>query len=468
MGLGTRLKRSWNAFLNKDPTPYVPKEVGTSYSYRPDRVRFSFGNERSTITQVYNRIAVDCAQIDINHIRLDEQRRFNGIIDSRLNECLTVSANIDQTGRGLIQDVVMTMLDEGDVCVVPYDIVGNDYIWNATSFDVNEMRVARIVTWHPETVDVEIYSPVSGRKERMNGLPKRNVAIIPNPFYAMMNEPSSTIRRLARKLSLLDITDEQTASGKLDLIIQLPYTIKTPAKRAQAEARRKDIEMQLSGSKYGIAYTDGTEHVTQLNRSLENNLQKQVEYWQELVYSQLGITQSILDGTADEKTFQNYYSRTVEPIVQSIVDEFKRKFLTATARSQGQSIGFFRDQFRLIPPSQLPDMVDKFKRNAVMTSNEWRQILRMMPSDNPDADRLENPNISKSKEQIAAQNGEVPEGESVEGLTDVGDADLSELASLVSGGGGSEEIGDLGLDDATKSSLASLLDDLEKKLSEVM
>ena len=454
MGLATRLKKSWNAFLNKDPTPYIPKDQGQAYSYRPDRVRFSFGNERSTITQVYNRIAVDCSQIDINHIRLDDQKRFNGIVYSRLNECLTVSANIDQTGRGLIQDIVMTMLDEGDVCVVPYDINGNGYIWEATSFDVNEMRVARIVTWHPQTVDVEIYSPISGRKERMNGLPKRNVAIIPNPFYAMMNEPSSTIRRLARKLSLLDITDEQTASGKLDLIIQLPYTIKTPAKKAQAETRRKDIEMQLAGSKYGIAYTDAAEHVTQLNRSLENNLQKQVEYWQELVYSQLGITQSILDGTADEKTFQNYYSRTVEPIIQSIVDEFKRKFLTPTARSQGQSIGFFRDQFRLIPPSQLPDMVDKFKRNAVMSSNEWRQILRMMPSDNPDADRLENPNISKSKEQIAAQNGEIPE--------DGGD----ELAALLGEGGG--ESGDLGLDDATKDSLASLLDDLEKKLSEVM
>ena len=456
MGLGARLKRSWNAFLNKDPTPYVPDNDGSSYGYRPDRVRFSYGNERSTITQVYNKIAVDCAMIDINHIRLDEQNRFNGIMDSRLNECLTVSANIDQTGRAFIQDIVMTLLDEGDVCVVPYDIYGNDYIWNATSFDVNEMRVARIVTWHPQTVDVEIYSPISGRKERMNGLPKRNVAIIANPFYAMMNEPSATIRRLTRKLSLLDITDDQTASGKLDLIIQLPYTIKTPSRRAQAEARRKDIEMQLTGSKYGIAYTDGTEHVMQLNRSLENNLQKQVEYWQELVYSQLGITQSILDGTADEKTFQNYYSRTVEPIMQAIVDEFKRKFLTHTARTQGQSIAFFRDPFKLIPPSQLPDMVDKFKRNAVMTSNEWRQILRMLPSENPDADRLENPNISKSKEQIAAQNGELGEGES------------PDLEAMLEGAAETEESGDAGLDQATKDSLASFLDDLEKKLSGVM
>lgn len=457
MGLGARLKKSWNAFLNKDPTPYVPDDNGSSYGYRPDRVRFSFGNERSTITQVYNRIAVDCAAIDVNHIRLDTQNRFNGIVDSHLNECLTVSANIDQTGRALIQDIVMTLLDEGDVCVVPYDIQATDYIWKATAFDVNEMRVARIVTWHPQTVDVEIYSPVSGRKERMEGLPKRNVAIIANPFYAMMNEPSATIRRLTRKLSLLDITDDQTASGKLDLIIQLPYTIKTPAKRAQAEARRKDIEMQLSGSKYGIAYTDGTEHVTQLNRSLENNLQKQVEYWQELVYSQLGITQSILDGTADEKTFQNYYSRTVEPIMQAIVDEFKRKFLSQTARSQGQSISFFRDQFKMIPPSQLPDMVDKFKRNAVMTSNEWRQILRMLPSDNPDADRLENPNISKSKEQIAMQNGEMPED------------DTMDLASLLGENSEtSEGSAEMELDDDTKDSLASFLDDLEKKLSGVL
>lgn len=447
MAFTERLKRSWNAFFNKDPTPRVSNNEGSSYSYRPDRVRFTFGNERSTITQVYNKIAVDCAAIDIQHIKLDEQKRFNGVIDSRLNECFTVSANIDQTGRALIQDIVMTMLDQGDVCVVPYDIYGNSDIWHATAFDVNEMRVARIVTWHPQTVDVEIYSPISGQKERMNYLPKRNVAIIQNPFYAIMNEPSATIRRLTRKLSLLDMTDDQNASGKLDLIIQLPYTIKTPTKRAQAEARRKDIEMQLSGSKYGIAYTDGTEKVTQLNRSIENNLQKQVEYWQELVYSQLGITQSILDNTADEKTFQNYYSRTVEPIIQAVVDEFKRKFLTRTARTQGQSIQFFRDPFKLIPTSQLPDMVDKFKRNAVMTSNEWRQILRMMPSDNPDADRLENPNISKSNEQLAMENGE----------TGV------DPQALVEGSGGGEEV-PMEINDTTKDTLAAYLDELEKKL----
>jgi hypothetical protein len=425
----------------------VSNNEGSSYSYRPDRVRFTFGNERSTITQVYNKIAVDCAAIDIQHIKLDDQKRFNGVVDSKLNECFTVSANIDQTGRALIQDIVMTMLDQGDVCVVPYDIYGNSDIWHATAFDVNEMRVARIVTWHPQTVDVEIYSPFTGRKERMNYLPKRNVAIIQNPFYAIMNEPSATIRRLTRKLSLLDMTDDQNASGKLDLIIQLPYTIKSPTRKAQAEARRKDIEMQLSGSKYGIAYTDGTEKVTQLNRSIENNLQKQVEYWQELVYSQLGITQSILDNTADEKTFQNYYSRTVEPIIQAIVDEFKRKFLTQTARTQGQSIQFFRDPFRLIPASQLPDMVDKFKRNAVMTSNEWRQILRMMPSDNPDADRLENPNISKSNEQLAMENGE----------TGV------DPQALVEGSGGGEEV-PMEINDTTKDTLAAYLDELEKKL----
>lgn len=447
MAFTERLKRSWNAFFNKDPTPRVSNNEGSSYSYRPDRVRFTFGNERSTITQVYNKIAVDCAAIDIQHIKLDEQKRFNGVIDSKLNECFTVSANIDQTGRALIQDIVMTMLDQGDVCVVPYDIYGNADIWHATAFDVNEMRVARIVTWHPQTVDVEIYSPISGQKERMNYLPKRNVAIIQNPFYAIMNEPSATIRRLTRKLSLLDMTDDQNASGKLDLIIQLPYTIKSPTKKAQAEARRKDIEMQLSGSKYGIAYTDGTEKVTQLNRSIENNLQKQVEYWQELVYSQLGITQSILDNTADEKTFQNYYSRTVEPIIQAVVDEFKRKFLTRTARTQGQSIQFFRDPFKLIPASQLPDMVDKFKRNAVMTSNEWRQILRMMPSDNPDADRLENPNISKSNEQLAMENGE----------TGV------DPRALVEGSGGGEEV-PMEINDTTKDTLAAYLDELEKKL----
>ena len=447
MAFTERLRRSWNAFFNKDPTPRVSNNEGSSYSYRPDRVRFTFGNERSTITQVYNKIAVDCAAIDIQHIKLDDQKRFNGVIDSGLNECFTVSANIDQTGRALIQDIVMTMLDQGDVCVVPYDIYGNSDIWHATAFDVNEMRVARIVTWHPQTVDVEIYSPFTGRKERMNELPKRNVAIIQNPFYAIMNEPSATIRRLTRKLSLLDMTDDQNASGKLDLIIQLPYTIKSPTRKAQAEARRKDIEMQLSGSKYGIAYTDGTEKVTQLNRSIENNLQKQVEYWQELVYSQLGITQSILDNTADEKTFQNYYSRTVEPIIQAVVDEFRRKFLTQTARTQGQSIQFFRDPFRLIPASQLPDMVDKFKRNAVMTSNEWRQILRMMPSDNPDADRLENPNISKSNEQLAMENGK----------TGV------DPQALVEGSGIGEEV-PMELNDTTKDTLAAYLDELEKKL----
>ena len=478
MSIGTRLKRSWNAFFNKDPTPYVPKDEGSSYSYRPDRVRFTFGNERSTITQVYNRIAVDCAAIDIQHIKLDDQKRFNGVMDSKLNDALTVSANIDQTGRALIQDIVMTMLDQGDVCVVPYDINGNADIWHATSFDVIEMRVARIITWHPQSVDVEIYSPISGQKERMNYLPKRNVAIIANPFYSIMNEPSATIRRLTRKLSLLDMTDDQNASGKLDLIIQLPYTIKTPNKRAQAEARRKDIEMQLSGSKYGIAYTDGTEKVVQLNRSIENNLQKQVEYWQELVYSQLGITQSILDSTADEKTFQNYYSRTVEPIVQAIVDEFKRKFLSQTARTQGQSIQFFRDPFKLIPASQLPDMVDKFKRNAVMTSNEWRQILRMMPSDNPDADRLENPNISKSKEQLAMQYGEdggmdpsqflesVPTQTGTPSETVGGSAPAPEdaLEAFLSG---FENVNPDEMTDEVKDKLAEYLDELEKKLSEV-
>lgn len=450
MAFTERLKRSWNAFFNKDPTPYASSNEGSSYSYRPDRVRFTFGNERSTITQVYNKIAVDCAAIDIQHIKLDDHKRFNGVMDSRLNEALTVSANIDQTGRALIQDIVMTMLDQGDVCVVPYDIYGNSDIWHATAFDVNEMRVARIVTWHPQTIDVEIYSPISGQKERMNYLPKRNVAIIQNPFYAIMNEPSATIRRLTRKLSLLDMTDDQNASGKLDLIIQLPYTIKSPTRKAQAEARRKDIEMQLAGSKYGIAYTDGTEKVTQLNRSIENNLQKQVEYWQELVYSQLGITQSILDGTADEKTFQNYYSRTVEPIVQAIVDEFKRKFLSQTARTQGQSIQFFRDPFKLIPASQLPDMVDKFKRNAVMTSNEWRQILNMMPSDNPDADRLENPNISKSNQQLAMENGEGSDPQALLETT------------------GSEEGIPNELDDSTKDSLAAYLEELEQKLSGVV
>ena len=392
-----RIKHGWNAFLNRDPTYNYRDLGGPSYGYRPDRMRFTRGNERSIVTSVYNRIALDAASIDIMHVQLDKNDRFESVRDSALNECLTRNANIDQTGRAFIQDVVMSMLDEGCVAIVPVDTTFNPDITN--SYDINTMRTAKIVEWYPAHVKVNLYNDRTGRKEDLI-LPKKTVAIIENPLYAVINEPNSTMQRLIRKLNLLDVIDEQSGSGKLDLIIQLPYVIKTDARRQQAEQRRKDIEMQLSGSKYGIAYTDGTERITQLNRSVDNNLMKQIEYLTSMLYSQLGITQAILDGSADDKTMLNYYNRTIEPIVSAIVDEIQRKFLTKTAITQKQAIAYFRDPFRLVPVNEIAEIADKFTRNEIMTSNEIRQIVGMKPSKDPNADELRNKNLSQSNEMI--------------------------------------------------------------------
>ena len=392
-----RIKHSWNAFLNRDPTYNYRDLGGPSYGYRPDRMRFTRGNERSIVTSVYNRIALDAASIDIMHVQLDKDGRFESIRESALNECLTKNANIDQTGRAFIQDVVMSMLDEGCVAIVPVDTTINPNISN--SYEINTVRTAKIVEWYPAHVKVNLYNDRTGRKEDLI-LPKKTVAIIENPLYAVINEPNSTMQRLIRKLNLLDVIDEQSGSGKLDLIIQLPYVIKTDARRQQAEQRRKDIEMQLSGSKYGIAYTDGTERITQLNRSVDNNLMKQIEYLTSMLYSQLGITQAILDGSADDKTMLNYYNRTIEPIVSAIVDEIQRKFLTKTAITQKQAIAYFRDPFRLVPVNEIAEIADKFTRNEIMTSNEIRQIVGMKPSKDPNADELRNKNLSESNEMI--------------------------------------------------------------------
>lgn len=401
----SRLKHAWNAFFNKDPTDYY-KNVGTSYTYRPDRPRLTRGNERSIVTSVYNRIGLDASSVTIQHVRLDENNRFLSVIDSGLNNCLTVEANLDQTGRAFIQDIVMSMLDEGSVAIVPVDTTFNPEITG--SYDILSMRTGQILEWYPSHVKVRVYNEKTGRKEDIV-VPKNTVGIVENPLYAVINEPNSTMQRLIRKLNLLDVVDEQSSSGKLDLIIQLPYVIKTEARRQQAENRRKDIENQLAGSKYGIAYTDGTERITQLNRSVENNLMKQIEYLTSMLYSQLGITQSILDGTADDKTMLNYYNRTIEPILSAIVDEMKRKFLTKTARSQLQSILFFRDPFKLVPVNEISEIADKFTRNEIMTSNEIRQIVGMKPSDDPKADELRNKNLSEPKSDKTDSSNNVTE-----------------------------------------------------------
>ena len=391
----SRVKHAWNAFLNKDPTNY--SLTGETYYYRPDRPRFSRGNERSIVTAVYNRIAMDCAGINIKHVRLDENQRFESEMKSGLNECLNIGANLDQTGRAFIQDVVMSMLDEGCVAIVPTD-TSTDPFFN-DSFNVLALRTGKIVEWMPAKVKVEVYNERIAKKQEVI-LPKSAVAIIENPFYAVMNEHSSTLQRLVRKLNILDAIDEQSGSGKLDLIIQLPYVVKTDTRKRQAEERRKSIEEQLSGSKYGIAYTDGTEHITQLNRSVDNNLMSQIEYLTSMLYSQLGITQGVLDGTANEETMLNYYSRTIEPILSAITDELKRKFLTPTARTQGQSVMFFRDPFKLVPVNQMADIADKFTRNEIMSSNEIRQIVGMKPSDDPSADELRNKNLNQPEGEM--------------------------------------------------------------------
>lgn len=391
---GSRLKHAWNAFFNRDPTGSY-KDVGIGYSFRPDRMHFSRGNERSIVTSVYNRIALDASSVDMFHVRLDDDGRFLSTMDSGLNNCLTVEANVDQSSRAFLQDVVMSMMDEGCVAIVPTDTDHDPGDGIAGSFDVNTMRTGQILEWYPRHVRVRVYNERIGRKEDIL-IAKQAVAIIENPLYAVINEPNSTMQRLIRKLNLLDNIDEQSSSGKLDLIIQLPYVIKTEARRLQAENRRKDIEDQLRGSKYGIAYTDGTERITQLNRPVENNLMSQIEYLTSMLYSQLGITQGVLDGTADEKTMLNYYNRTIEPILSTIADEMRRKFLAKTARSQHQSIEYFRDPFKLVPVSEIAEIADKMKRNEIMTSNEIRQEIGMKPSEDPKADELRNKNLSET------------------------------------------------------------------------
>jgi len=386
----SRAKKAWNVFLNRDPTTDFTY-YGMSSSYRPDRPRLSRGNERSIVTSVYNRIAMDSASIDIFHVRLDDNGRYTETIPSGLNNCLTVEANIDQTGRAFRQDIVLTLLDEGCVAIVPVDTNTNPD--KTGSYTIETMRVGKIVEWYPSAVRISLYNDRTGQREEIT-CPKSTVAIVENPLYAIMNEPNSTLQRLIRKLNLLDVIDEQSSSGKLDLIIQLPYIIKTEARRKQAEERRKLIEDQLAGSKYGIAYADGTEHITQLNRPVENNLMNQIEYLTSMLYSQLGITQGVLDGSANEQTMLNYYNRTIEPILSAIVDEMKRKFLTPTARTQSQSILFFRDPFKLVPVSDLAEISDKMTRNEIMTSNEIRQIIGMKPSEDPNADQLRNKNLS--------------------------------------------------------------------------
>ena len=394
--LSTRFKHAWNTFFNRDPTDDF-KDVTISYSYRPDRLRLTKGNERSIATSIFNRIALDVSSINIQHCKLDKNGRYISPINSKLNNCLTLEANKDQTSRAFIQDVVMSMFDEGCVAIVPIETTANPSMTD--SYDIYSMRTGKILEWYPDQVKVRVYNDRTGKKEDIK-LPKSTVAIIENPLYAVMNEPNSIMQRLIRKLNLLDAIDEQSGSGKLDLIIQLPYTIRSEARRKEAEKRRKDIEMQLANSKYGIAYADATEHITQLNRSVENNLMKQIEYLTEMAYSQLGITQTILDGTADEKTMLNYNNRTVEPIISAIVDGMKRTFLSKTARSQLQSILFFNNPFKLVPISQIAEVADKFTRNEILTSNEIRQIIGMKPSDDPKADQLINSNISQPNEVV--------------------------------------------------------------------
>lgn len=411
MSFGSRLKHAWNAFTGNVQMNY--RDLGMSYSYRADRPRMSRGNERSIVTSVYNRIALDVAALNVQHVRLDENGRFLSVIDDGLNNCLTLEANVDQTARSFVQDVVISMFDEGSVAIVPVDTTTDPNV--SGSYDIQSLRVGQILDWYPQYIRARVYNEQTGRKEDIV-VPKSAVAIIENPLYAVINEPNSTMQRLIRKLNLLDVIDEQSGSGKLDLIIQLPYVIKTEARRQQAENRRKDIENQLSGSKYGIAYTDGTEHITQLNRSVNNNLMSQIEYLTSMLYSQLGITQSILDGTADEKTMLNYNNRTIEPIISAIVDEMKRKFLTKTARSQHQSISFFRDPFKLVPVNDIAEIADKFTRNEIMTSNEIRQAVGMKPSEDPRSDELRNKNLSApSGSDQQSEEMPIAEVDSVEG-----------------------------------------------------
>lgn len=408
---GSRVKRAWNAFVNnRSPTDF---NYGGGYSYRPDRIRLSRGNERSIVTSLYNRIALDVASIDIRHVRLDNSGRYISDMNTGLNNCLTIESNIDQTSRAFIQDAVLSMFDEGCVAIVPVD---TDRDPTDGSFDVLSMRTGKVTDWFPDRVKINVYNDRTGDKKDII-LPKKSVVIVENPLFAVINQPNSTVKRLIRKLNLLDAIDEQSGSGKLDLIIQLPYVVKSPLRKEQAETRRKEIEDQLSGSKYGIAYTDGTERITQLNRPVENNLMKQIEYLTAQMYSQIGMTQTILDGTADEQTMLNYYTRTIEPIISAIVDGMKRTFLSKTARSQNQSIMFFRNPFKLVPVNQIAEIADKFTRNEILTSNEIRLIVGFKPSSDPRADKLINSNMPPRDDSKEIPS-ETPKGKLEEGGKD--------------------------------------------------
>ena len=428
LSFSSRLRHAWDVFRNRGPT-YDYQDTGPVSSFRPDRIRLSGGNERSIVTSIFNRIALDVSTINIKHCRIDENGRFKESINSSLDNCLNLEANIDQTGRAFMQDVVMSMLDEGCVAIVPTDTTFDPI--TTTSYDIQTMRTGKILEWHPNHIRVRVYNEKTGKQEDIK-LPKSTVAIVENPLYAVINEPNSTMQRLMKKLVLLDAVDENTRSGKLDMIIQLPYVIKSDARKSQAEKRRKDIEEQLKGP-YGIAYVDGTEKVIQLNRPIENNLMTQIEYLTKLLYSQLGITEEILNGTANEQTMLNYISRTIEPIVSAIVDEMKRKFLTKTARSQNQTIQFFRDPFRLVPVNDIAEIADKFTRNEILTSNEIRQIIGMKPSNDPKADKLINSNLNQAKnatEEIPIKEMTQDETPHDGQPTEFGNTPISSLPSL--------------------------------------
>ena len=409
--LGGRLMHAWNAFSNREAVYGYPQyDFGMGYSIRPDRVRLTLGSERTIVSSIYNQIAIDVSAISVVHARMDQNGRFLESVSSGLNECLSISANVDQSGRNFLQEAVMSLFDEGAIAIVPVDTTINPQV--SGGYDIRSLRTGKILDWFPDHIRVEVYNEKLGRKEEVT-LPKSMVAIIENPLYLVMNEPNSTLKRLVNKINLLDSIDTQSGSGRLDLFIQLPYTIKSDARRAQAIQRTKDIELQLAGSKYGIAYVDGSEKITQLNRPAENNLLKQVEYLTGMLYNQLGLTESVFNGTADEKTMLNYYNRTVEPVLSAIVNEMRRKFLTKTARSLGQDIVFFRDPFRLVPVLELAEIADKFTRNEILSSNEVRAIIGYKPSNQPGADELRNKNLNQSELEappINTDNGENQNG----------------------------------------------------------
>ena len=407
-GVGTRLKHAWDVFRNGSTHNPNYQDLGVVSSRRPDRPRLNMGNERSIVNTVYNKIAMDVAAITIRHVRLDQNGRYKELVKSKLSNCLTTEANIDQTGRALIQDAVISMFDEGSIAIVPVDTTINPEV--SDSYEIDSLRIGEIVAWYPKHIRVRLYNDRLGIREEVT-IEKKNVGIVENPLYSIMNEPNSTLKRLITKLNLLDSIDKQSGSGKLDLIIQLPYVIKNAARRKQADERRADIEAQLKDSKYGIAYTDGSESVTQLNRPAENNLMGQIEYLTSMLFSQLGLTESVFNGTADEKTMLNYHNRTIEPILSAITDEIKRKFLTKTARSQNQDIMFFRDPFKLVPVSDLADIADKFTRNEILSSNEMRSIIGYKPSNDPKADELRNKNLNQKNQEEPIKKEEIPDEE---------------------------------------------------------